>query len=285
MDLFLQVLVSSVLLAAVYFVLSLGLNIIFGVLDIVNFAHGAMIILGSYATFFIHQATGASPWLLILVDMILVGGIGAVLYVGYLRFTVPSPLVRMFALIGFAAVVTSLLLTFAGPDFRTVALQYGTVNILGLPVRVSQLIAFGFAVALGAVAMVLLNHTRPGKAVQAVVDDRTAVRLCGINDRRLSLLAFTAGAGLAGAAGGVLSTYITFGPDSGLSFAIIAFAVVILGGLGDLVSGMLASFVVAFVLSVVTVYGTSSLTNTALFLLVLLTLLVRPRGLLGRGRI
>lgn len=285
MDLFLQVLVSSVLLAAVYYVLSLGLNIIFGVLDIVNFAHGAMIILGSYATYYIYEATGISPWLLIFVDMLVVGGLGAILYLGYLRFTVPSPLVRMFALIGFSSVVVSALLAVAGSDFRTITLDYGTVDILGLPVRGSQLIAFGVAVVLGVVTLVLLNYTKVGKAIRAVVDDRTAVRLCGINDRRLSLLAFSSGAGLAGAAGGLIATYVTFGPDSGLSFAIIAFAVVILGGLGDLVSAALASFVVALVLSAVTVYWSTSLTNTALFLLVLLVLLVRPRGLLGRGRV
>ena len=285
MSVLMQVLVSSVLLAAVYFVLSLGLNIIFGVLDIVNFAHGAMIILGSYATFFLHQATGLSPWLLIFVDMILVGAMGAILYAGYLRFTVESPLVRMFALIGFSSVVVSAILAIAGSDFRTVKIDYGTVNILGLPVRVSQIIAFGIALVLGAVTLVLLNYTKTGKAVKAVVDDRVAVRLCGINDRRLSLLAFTVGAALAGAAGGVISTYVTFGPDSGLSFAIIAFAIVILGGLGDLVGGAIASLVVALVLTSVTVYWSSALTNTALFLLVLLVLLVRPRGVLGRGRI
>lgn len=285
MSLLPQVMVASVLLAAVYFVLSLGLNIIFGVLDIVNFAHGALIILGSYVSLWIYDATGLSPWLLVIVDMLVVGGIGGLLYAFYLRFTGSSPLVGMFALIGFSSVVSSALLAVAGSDFRTITLDYGTVTILGLPVRGSQLIAFGVAILLGAATLLALNYTKVGKAVQAVVDDRVSVRLCGINDRALSLLAFTVGAGLAGAAGGVISTYITFGPDSGLPFVIIAFAVVILGGLGDLVSGALASLVVAVVLSCVTVYGSSALTNTALFLLVLVVLLVRPRGLLGRGRI
>lgn len=285
MSVLMQVLVSSVLLAAVYYVLSLGLNIIFGVLDIVNFAHGALIILGSYATFYVHQATGLSPWLLVLVDMVLVGAMGAILYAGYLRFTVESPLVRMFALIGFSSVVISAILALSGSDFRTVRIDYGSVDILGLPVRISQLIAFGVALLLGALTLVLLNLTTTGKAVKAVVDDRVALRLCGINDRRLSLLAFTAGSALAGAAGGVIATYVTFGPDSGLSFAIIAFAIVILGGLGDLVGGAIASLVVALVLTSVTVYWSSALTNTALFLLVLLVLLVRPRGVLGRGRV
>jgi branched-chain amino acid transport system permease protein len=182
-------------------------------------------------------------------------------------------------------VIVSAILASAGSDFRTVNLDYGTVRLLGTPVRVSQLIAFGIALVLGAITLLLLNYTKIGKAVQAVVDDRMAVRLCGINDRRLSLLAFTVGAALAGAAGGVVSTYVTFGPDSGLSFAIIAFAIVILGGLGDLVGGAIASLVVALVLTSVTVYWSSALTNTALFLLVLLVLLVRPRGILGKGRI
>lgn len=285
MNLLMQVMVSSVLLAAVYFVLSLGLNIIFGVLDIVNFAHGALIILGSYGTFYLNKATGLNPWLLIAVDMVLVGALGALLYAGYLRFTVESPLVRMFALIGFSSVVVSALLAISGSNFRTIKLDYGSIDILGLPVRVSQLIAFGVALLLGSVTLVLLNATKTGKAVKAVVDDRVALRLCGINDRWLSLLAFTVGAALAGAAGGVIATYVTFGPDSGLSFAVIAFAIVILGGLGDLVGGAIASLVVAFVLTSVTVYASSALTNTALFLLVLIVLLVRPRGVLGRGRV
>lgn len=285
MGVLMQVLVSSVLLAAVYFVLSLGLNIIFGVLDIVNFAHGAMIIMGSYATFFVHQWTDLSPWLLVVVDMVLVGGVGALLYAAYLRFTLESPLVRMFALIGFSSLVVSAILATAGSDFRTVRIDYGSVEILGLPVRISQLIAFAIALVLGTITLLLLNRTTIGKAVKAVVDDRVALRLCGINDRRLSLLAFTVGAALAGAAGGVIATYVTFGPDSGLTFAIIAFAIVVLGGLGDLMGGAIASLVVALVLTSVTVYWSSALTNTALFLLVLLVLLVRPRGILGRGRV
>lgn len=285
MDVLVQVLVSAFLLAGVYYVLSLGLNIIFGVLDIVNFAHGAFIILGSYATFYINRATGFSPWLLIIVDMILVGAIGAALYAGYLRFTVTNPLVRMFALIGFSSVAVSAILALAGSDFRTVQVDYGTVHLLGTPVKVSQLIAFGVALLLGAITLLLLNYTKVGKAVQAVVDDRTSVQLCGINDRRLSLLAFTVGAALAGAAGGVIAVYVTFGPDSGLSFAVIAFAIVILGGLGDLIGGAIAALIVALVITSVTVYSSSALTNTALFLLVLLVLLIRPRGLLNRGRI
>ncbi len=285
MDMLLQVLVSSVLLAAVYFLLSLGLNIILGVLDIVNFAHGAMLIMGAYATYYLYEATGLSPWLLVFVDMIVVGGLGAILYLGYLQFTVNSPLVRMFALIGFSSVVVSSILMISGSDFRTVHLDYGTVDILGLPVRVSQIVAFGVALVLGGATLFLLNYTKVGKAIRAVVDDRVSLWICGVNDRRLSLLAFTVGTALAGAAGGVLATYVTFGPDSGLSFAIIAFAVVILGGLGDLVGGALASLVVALVLTSVTVYWSSALTNTALFILVLLVLLVRPRGILGRGRV
>jgi len=193
--------------------------------------------------------------------------------------------VRMFALIGFSSVVVSAILAIAGSDFRTVKLDYGTINVLGLPVRISQLIAFAIALLLGGATLYLLNRTTIGKAVKAVTDDRTSVRLCGINDRRISLLAFTMGAALAGAAGGVIATYVTFGPDSGLSFAIIAFAIVILGGLGDLVGGAIASLVVALVLTSVTVYWSAALTNTALFLLVLLVLLVRPRGVLGKGRI
>lgn len=280
-----NVLVSAILLGGVYFILSLGLNIIFGVLDIVNFAHGAMIILGAYSTFVLNAWLGWDPFLLVLVDIIVVGTIGAVLYLGYLRYTTNSPLVRMFALIGFSSVVAAVLLLSFGSNYRTVPIDLGTWYLGAIPIRVTQVIAFAYAMVLGAITLVLLNRTKVGKAVIAVNDDRTSVQLAGINDRMLSLLAFTVGTGLAGAAGGIISTYVTFGPDSGLAFAIIAFAIVIIGGLGDLWGGAVASILVALVMTVVTVYFSSALVNTALFLLVLIVLLVRPRGILGRGRV
>jgi branched-chain amino acid transport system permease protein len=280
-----NVLVSAILLGGVYFILSLGLNIIFGVLDIVNFAHGAMIILGAYSTFVLNAWLGWDPFLLVLVDIIVVGTIGAVLYLGYLRYTTNSPLVRMFALIGFSSVVAAVLLLSFGSNYRTVPIDLGTWYLGAIPIRVTQVIAFAYAMVLGAITLVLLNRTKVGKAVIAVTDDRTSVQLAGINDRMLSLLAFTVGTGLAGAAGGIISTYVTFGPDSGLAFAIIAFAIVIIGGLGDLWGGAVASILVALVMTVVTVYFSSALVNTALFLLVLIVLLVRPRGILGRGRV
>ena len=281
----LNVLLSSVLLAGVYFILSLGLNIILGVLDIVNFAHGALIILGAYSSYVLHTHLSLDPFLLVLADMVVVGAIGAVLYLGYLRFTVNSPLVRMFALIGFSSVVTAVLLMTFGSDYRTIPVDFGTWYLGPIPVRVSQVIAFVFAGALGGTTMLVLYRTKIGKAVRAVTDDRTSVQLVGINDRRLSLLAFTVGAGLAGAAGGIIATYVTFASESGLAFAIIAFAIVIIGGLADIWGGAIASFLVALLLTGVTVYLSSALVNTALFLLVLLVLLLRPRGVLNRGRV
>ncbi|GGL32532.1 branched-chain amino acid ABC transporter permease [Phycicoccus endophyticus] len=285
MNTLLNVLLSSVLLAGVYFILSLGLNIILGVLDIVNFAHGALIILGAYSTYVLHTHLSLDPFLAVLADMVVVGVIGAVVYLGYLRFTVNSPLVRMFALIGFSSVVSALLLMAFGSDYRTIPVDLGTWYLGSIPVRVSQVVAFVFAAALGGATMLVLYRTTLGKAVRAVTDDRTSVQLVGINDRRLSLLAFTVGAGLAGAAGGIIATYVTFASDSGLAFAIIAFAIVIIGGLGDIWGGAIASFLVALLLTAVTVYLSSALVNTALFLLVLMVLLLRPRGVLNRGRV
>jgi|AntAceMinimDraft_1070359.scaffolds.fasta_scaffold04354_2 branched-chain amino acid transport system permease protein len=285
MDVLTQVLVSSVLLAAVYYILSLGLNIIFGVLDIVNFAHGAMIILGAYATYYLNALTGWNPFVLVIFDGIIVAGIGAILYLGYLRFTTNSPLVRMFALIGFSSVVVAALLVLSGSTFRDVTVDYGLTEIFGVTVRVSQIVAFFFAIVLGAITLLALNYTKVGKAVNAVTDDRVSVQLSGINDRNLSLLAFSVGAGLAGASGGVISSYIAFIPESGLTFAIVAFSVVIIGGLGDLKGGAIAALIVALLQTAVNVYVSSALVNTALFLTVLLVLLFRPRGILGKGRV
>lgn len=285
MEVLMQVMVSSVLLAAVYYILSLGLNIIFGVLDIVNFAHGAMIILGAYATYYLNALTGWNPFVLVIFDGIIVAAIGAILYLGYLRYTTNSALVRMFALIGFSSVVVAGLLVISGSTFRDVTVDYGLTEIFGVTVRVSQIVAFFFAIVLGVITLVALNYTKIGKAVNAVTDDRVSVQLSGINDRKLSLLAFSVGAGLAGASGGVISSYVAFIPESGLQFAIVAFSVVIIGGLGDLKGGAVASLIVALLQTAVNVYISSALVNTALFLMVLVVLLFRPRGILGKGRV
>jgi branched-chain amino acid transport system permease protein len=285
MAILVQAVVSAILLAAVYYVISLGLSIIFGVLDIVNFAHGEFVILGAYVTFWLWKLTGLSPFLLILPAMVLVAVFGGIVYAGYLQRTVDETLVRMFGLVGIASVIQSGLLIGAGPNFQTIESSAGKATILGLVVPQSQLISFGIALALGAATLLLLNYTMMGKAIRAIVDDRHAVQLCGINDRRLSLIAFMAGSALAGAGGGVIATYLTFGSSSGLAFGVVGFTVVVLGGLGDLVSAAFASVLVALVFSLVSVYLSPDLVNLAMFGLVLVVLLVRPTGLLGHGRI
>jgi branched-chain amino acid transport system permease protein len=279
-----QAVVSAVLLAAVYYVISLGLSIIFGVLDIVNFAHGEFVILGAYVTFALWKLTGISPFVLIAPAMVAVGLFGGLVYAGYLRHTVDETLVRMFGLVGISSVIQSGLLMGTGPNFQTIASSSGKLTILGLVVPQSQLISFVIAIGLGAATLLLLNYTMMGKAIRAIVDDRHAVQLCGINDRRLSLIAFMAGSALAGAGGGVIATYLTFGSSSGVAFAIVAFTVVVLGGLGDLASAAIASVLVALVFSLVSVYLSPDLVNVAMFALVLGVLLIRPTGLLGRGR-
>lgn len=284
MAILVQAVVSAVLLAAVYYVISLGLSIIFGVLDIVNFAHGEFVILGAYVTFALWKVTGISPFVLIAPAMVAVGLFGGLVYAGYLRHTVDETLVRMFGLVGISSVIQSGLLMGTGPNFQTIASSSGKLTILGLVVPQSQLISFVIAIGLGAATLLLLNYTMMGKAIRAIVDDRHAVQLCGINDRRLSLIAFMAGSALAGAGGGVIATYLTFGSSSGVAFAIVAFTVVVLGGLGDLASAAIASVLVALVFSLVSVYLSPDLVNVAMFALVLGVLLIRPTGLLGRGR-
>jgi branched-chain amino acid transport system permease protein len=285
MAILVQAVVSAILLAAVYYVISLGLSIIFGVLDIVNFAHGEFVILGAYVTFWLWKLTGLSPFLLILPAMVLVALFGGIVYAGYLQRTVDETLVRMFGLVGIGSVIQSGLLIGAGANFQAIETSAGKVTILGLVVPQSQLISFVVELALGAATLLLLNYTMMGKAIRAIVDDRHAVQLCGINDRRLSLIAFMAGSALAGAGGGVIATYLTFGSSSGLAFGVVGFTVVVLGGLGDLVSAAFASVLVALVFSLVSVYLSPDLVNLAMFVLVLVVLLVRPTGLLGHGRI
>lgn len=279
------VLLEALILGSVYYVVSLGLNLIFGVLEIVNFAQGALVIIGSYITYYLWQATHASPWAMIPIAGIGCGFIGLIIYGAVLIRSKDESIVQMVALIGVAALVVVVLEAIAGSGFVEISDHSPVFRIFKVGFTLDQFVSLGVAVLLGIGITLLLNKTKVGRGIRAMIDDRVALECCGVREGRLGAFAFALGAGLAGIAGGMLSTYLTFGADSGTEFIVIAFTIVVVGGMGDFTGGAVAALGIGVLESAVGTYWNSDYLDVLMVLLATTVLLIQPRGILGRGRL
>lgn len=281
---FWQVLLSSLLLGGVYGVVTIGLALIYGVMGVVNFAHGAFAILGAYLTFYFWTVSGWNPYTFMVPVFVVIFGLGALLQWGYLRFLpAGSVLAKLFGLLGAAYIIENTLLVVATADYRSIPNAWLQTywSVLGLKINTGQFVAFCVSLVVVGLVAVFLQHTMAGKAIRAVVDDREMAGAMGINPAAIDILAFGLGSGLAAAGGVVIASYYTFTPASGMLFTILAFIAVVLGGMGSMTGALLGGFVVALVQNLIIAYGTIELQMLGLFVVFILILVVRPQGILG----
>lgn len=286
-ELIAQVIVAGILLGGVFALIAAGLNIIFGVVRIINFAHGELVMLGMYATFFLHSIWGIDPYLSILAvapSLFLVGVIVQRLVIQPILDA--SAISKIFATVGLSLVLMNLALILFGGDFRSVQTPYSdaTIGIGPINVNVPRLIAFVVALVLFAGLYSLLRYTFIGKAFQAVAEDHSTAQLMGIRVERLYLLAFGLGAALAGVAGALLMPFTTVYPTVGISYTLVAFVVVVLGGLGNMTGTLLGGLIIGLTDSFSATFLSPSLSTATYFVLFVVVLLVRPSGLFGKGK-
>jgi branched-chain amino acid transport system permease protein len=273
---------NSLMLGFVYVIVALGLSLLFGVLDIVNFAHGGLLILGSYLTYVSWSVIGGLSYLSIIPAMFLLIIVGVLLYYGYLRFIPAQDSMRqILGLIGFNIVLENLILMIFGPESITLNSEKEFINIGSFVIYKPYLIAAGISLILVAVTFYILYKTSLGAKIRAVADNPTASGIVGINYSKIYFIALSIGFVLTGAAGGVISTYYTFTPTGGTSFVILAFTSVVLGGLGNLTGTILGAFIVSLVQNFTSVYLAPELEYVMLFLVFLFIVVVRPKGIMG----
>lgn len=285
MDLFAQVLVNGILLGGLYAVMALGLALVWGVLNIVNLAHGAFIMLGAYASWYLYNAAHIDPFLGLPLTALTMFGVGYALQRGVLNLVVRAP--RFNALLitfGIEVIVTYLAQLFFTADFRTINPPYAGNNWQFGPVTVPVVRFAAFCVAIGlTLAMwIFLLRTKLGRAIRATAQNLTAARLYGVEPRHLYAVTFGLGLALAGAAGGLYGTVSQINPYVGGPLTAKSFAISIIGGLdnplGVIVGGLFLGIVESFTrLYIGPTYG-----DLASFGILLLVLVVRPSGLLGR---
>ncbi|HYB20126.1 MAG TPA: branched-chain amino acid ABC transporter permease [Thermodesulfobacteriota bacterium] len=284
----LQVIVSGLLLGGVYALLSVGLNLIFGVVRVINFAHGDLMMLGMYLTFYLFGLYKIDPYLsailLVAPALFLVGMAVQRLLIKPLQKA--SALMLIFSTFGLSIALQNLALMGFRADYRTILtpLSTATFNLAGISISIPRLIAFVLALVLLIALFLLLRYTLVGKALRALAENRVVTQLMGVRVQRLNLLAFGLGSAITGVAGALILPFSYVFPTIGGSYTLVAFVVVVLGGLGNMAGAFLGGLTIGLVESLSGTYIAPALKEAIYFVIFILVLLVRPQGLFGLGK-
>ena len=281
---FLQALITGILMAGIYALVATGLTLIFGVVRIVNFAHGEFVMLGMYVTFWLWKLWGIDPYVSLLITMPLLFCFGVLIQRFLFQPILRAPdLAQIFMTVGLSVILMNVALLLFTADFRSVKVTYGewAWRLGGVTVPLPRLFAFLGALLLAGLLTLFLTRTDVGKALRAVAQDREVSMLLGINPNRMYLLAVGLGAALAGAAGGLIVPFFYVFPTVGVVFVLIAFVVVILGTLGSVQGALLASLIVGVAESLGILFAGSDLGLVVVFGILVASLILRPSGLMG----
>jgi branched-chain amino acid transport system permease protein len=284
---FLQAAMSGILMGGVYALIGIGLTIIFGVMKVINFAHGDLVMVGMYVTWLLFKHWHVDPFLSIVINGPLLFLLGAFLQRGFIQRVLGAAEENQILLtIGLGLLLSNTAMLIFTSDYQLLTTSYSSASFSLLGVSISKPLLYAFIVT-GVVALALylfLMKTDTGAAIRATAQDREAAQLMGINVTRMSALAFGLGASLAGISGALIApTYYIF-PQVGHAFTLKSFVIVVLGGMGSVVGATIGGILVGMVESLSALYLASGLKEAVVFVLFLLLLLFRPAGLLGRAR-
>lgn len=281
-----QGLLDGVLLGGVYAVVAIGLTLLLGVVDIVNFAHGAFVMAGAYVAYVLYTDAGIDPYVGLIVVAIGFFLIGVVYYAGMLRRLVGQSLLSQSLLtIGVSLILVNGALAKFGPETAVANLPYSlsTIHIWGLTMTVTRLVGFGVAVLTTLLLYLLLWRTEFGVQVRASAVDRVTAELMGINSRRVQALATGLSVACAGIGGVVLFPILYVAPTTADQFIFLAFLIVALGGLGSFWGALLGGLLIGVVQSLGSTYFDGSIANMLIFVIFVLVVIVRPNGLFGKA--
>lgn len=289
MDIFLQLLLNGVLLGGTLAIISIGLTLIFGIVRVVNFAHGEFLMIGLYAVYLMNQHFGLHPYVAIIPAVLLLFGLGAAMQ----RFIIQPLLsadghIQIFATVGVSIALMNAALLMFGADVLTVSnpsgLGVGSMNLGTLRASTGQVLTFMVSLALVGGLHWFLHNTFLGRAVRATAQHRNAAQLMGVNVNRIYIIAFGLGCACLGLASGMIAPQYPVFPTVGTFFVLTAFVIVVLGGLGSLSGALLGSILIGVVDSLAGYYIAPDLKEVVYFLIFLAILIFRPTGLFGAGR-
>jgi branched-chain amino acid transport system permease protein len=280
-----QLIVSGILLGGVYALISKGLTLIFGVLDVVNFAHGEFLMLGMYIVFWLFSLLHLDPYVCLFVVSPLLFLIG--LFVGrtVIRPTIGAPsAVQIFATVGVSLIMMNGALVLWKADFRSVSTFFGSGTIAIGPIYIGepQLISFVGAILFSALLFPFLKYTYIGKAIRATAQERRAAMLMGIDIQKIYVFTFGIGIGLVGIASALLAPIYSIFPSVGSQFVLVAYVAVVLGGLGSVPGAILGSLLIGITETFSGFFISPGWRQAIYYAVFILVLIFRPQGLIAQ---
>ncbi|HEV8672448.1 MAG TPA: branched-chain amino acid ABC transporter permease [Methylomirabilota bacterium] len=281
---FLQATIGGLLAGGVLALIAVGLNLIFGVLDIVNFAHGEFLVLGMYASFGLFLLAGVDPYLsVLLVAPVFFGlGMGIEKLLIHRVLTAKSN-IQILLTLGLSLFLQNAMLVAAGPDYRVAEVGYARaiLRVGDLAINLPKAYAFVGATVLTVALWLFLEYARLGKAIRAASQDREAALLIGVRVKRVFGIAFGIGIACVAAAGALMTPFYYIAPDVGLVFVLTAFITVVLGGMGSFGGALAGGLLVGVLEAWGALFLPGSLAQVPIFLFFIAVLLFRPTGLFG----
>lgn len=293
-----QAVVSGLLIGGVYGLVAMGLSIVFGVLDIINFAHGALMTIGIYASYLLFQNYGIDPYVSLFLTVPLLFVIGVFIQRFAINPVMNAPIHNQLLLtLGIAIIIENLLLVFFTGTPRSIELPYARdafdfglftldfpLKVFGAVVSLPKLLALLVALGLAAGLYVLIRRTRLGAAIRASAQDPEGAEIVGIDVKRIYMITFGIGAAAAGAAGALVMPFLFVSPTAGATFNIIAFVVVVLGGMGSIPGALVGGLIIGLTQEMTQLFVIGASKLLGVFFVFILVLLFRPQGIFGGKR-
>lgn len=277
-----QYLVDGLLIGFVYGVAAMGMSLIWGVMDVINLAHGMLITLGSFGVYYLLTTTGLNPYLATLIA----GGIGLVAGFGIFKVAIQrvlhtSSLSTLLATFSVNMILVGLATQFFSTNPRALDINLGSLTVGNLTVQTTRLIASLVSIVIAGGLWLFLMRSRPGKYIRAITNNRNAAELMGINSQRMLAFSFGIGCMLAILSGGLIATIFPFTVLSGDSYQLKSFVIVVLGGLGNPFGALLGGLIIGIFEGVLPAFIKSSWVPVFEFLLFIIILIVKPNGIFG----
>ena len=282
---FVQVLIDGILSGLLYALVAAGLSMMWGVMDVINFAHGEVLMVAMYLCYWIGEILGIDPLFSWIAGGIFLFLIGALTYKLIIKNSLgKAAMAPLLATFGLSMLLKNFCMNRFTPNFRLLSgtiMEGKTFHFAGAIVSVPQLVTAIFSLAVLLCVYWLIKKTRVGWAIQATAMDKEAAELMGIDTENIYLLVFGIGGACVGVAGGLMTTYLAVHPEVGGLFSLIAFVVVALGGFGSIPGALFAALLIGLVESFAGFYIAAVVKYVAVFAIYLVVIMIRPKGLFG----
>jgi branched-chain amino acid transport system permease protein len=284
MDLYLlEAIINGILLGGVLALLALGLNLIFGVIDVVWIAYADIVMCGMYVIYYLYVEYSVPLPIAFLIAVVSMAAFGVVVHLMIIAPVLNSaPINQLLATGGLLFFLQSFATLLFGTDFRNIGVRLPVLEIATIYVSFARLIAFGVGLIGAVVLYIFLKRTYIGTAIRAIAQDRDIVGLMGVDQRRIYLVTSAIGGALAGLAACLLALQYDVHPYIGNTFGPVIFMICVLGGLGNMIGGFIASFIISQIIAIGGYYSSSELSYVFAFTFFIVLMFIRPRGLFAR---